>query len=212
MPWGKPAEEGARGASFKEVLQGFIGDSMKGYVRCMVLLCCVLLGCEPPDSPSDDNLSPASTIKPGTFTVSVDVQRAVFDRPIVVTTTCVPTITGKGYIGLRGNKWGDMLDWSLLSPTIDTVSTINDPYYTIHIPASFNKNQTFMQRWEIRLLPRTGPAGNYYIGAHIYTDSIFIADSNRMYWIHSDVARKHSPRPLGWQPDAINEKNVYLGG
>jgi hypothetical protein len=184
---------------------------MKLFCLAIILLCGVIAGCNGPDEPSDDSqLSQAPTIKPGTFSVTVNVDRPVFDRSITATTSCMPLVTGKGVIGLTGTRTVDMFDWILLSPITDTVSTVSLPYYTIHIPAEFKANETFTQRWDVRLLPRTGPAGSYYFGAHVYIDSIFIADSNRMYWIDSDVARKHCPRRLGWQPHAINEKNIYL--
>jgi hypothetical protein len=103
-----------------------------------------------------------------------------------------------------------MLDWLLLSPVDDTLSIVSDPFYIVQIPAEFKANQVFVQRWDVKLLPRTGPAGSYYFGASVFIDSIFIADSNRMYGIDSDVAKKHCPRRLGWNPYAVNENNVYL--
>jgi hypothetical protein len=121
---------------------------------------------------------------------------------------CLPLVTGKGVIGLRGTKSADIFDWLLLTPATDTASILHDPYYTIHIPAEFKVNQTFTQTWKVQLLP--GASGNYYFGAQVQIDSIFIADSNRMYGIRSDVAKKYCPRRLGWDPHAINENSIYL--
>lgn len=184
--------------------------AMKTISLSIVLIWCAVIGCKEPAGIDDSQLQTASTIKPGTFKVTADVTTPVLDRPITITTTCLPLITGKGVIGLTGRRWGDMFDWLLRSPVNDTTSFVDDPYYTIHIPAEFKANETFTQKWSVQLLPRTKPAGRYYFGGHIYIDSIFIADSNKMYWIRSEVARKHCPRRLGWEPHAINDGNLYL--
>jgi hypothetical protein len=171
-----------------------------------------MIGCAGPDEPSDDSqLSQAPTIQPGSFKVSADPNRRVLNQPITITTTCLPRVTGKGVIGITGARWKNLFDWVLLAPIADTVLMADDVHYTIHIPAEFQADQLFTQKWTIQLLPRTGPAGEHYtMGAHVYIDSIFIADSNRMYWIKSDVARRHCPRHLGWQPHAMNDNTLYL--
>lgn len=178
----------------------------------IILLCCVMLGCEQPYEVIDDSqLIQASTIKPGSFTISANVDRAVFDRSITITMKCLPVISGKGVIGLGGRKANGEIDRRLLSPVHDTVTIFDDSYYTIYVPVEFTANQEFTQTWSIQLLERTKPnGGSYFFDGAAHIDSIFIADSNRTYGIYSEVARKHCPRRLGWEPNAVCEGRVHL--
>src|SRR5215204_5646491 len=117
-------------------------STMKTLSLSIVLLCCALNGCNQPDEPIDDGeLEPASTIKPGTFTLAADVKKAVFDHPITIAMKCLPLISGKGVIGLGVRKANGEIDRRLLSPIDDTVSIFDDPYYTIYVPVEFTANQ-----------------------------------------------------------------------
>jgi hypothetical protein len=175
----------------------------------IALLCCALVACHQPDAPIDDGeLQQASTIKAGSFTVAADVERAVFDRSISLTTKCMPLVTGKGVIGLHGMKSKGNVAWTLDSPYVDTVSVLQESSYTIYIPVEFKANSVFEQEWVVHLVPQS--TSSYLFSAHIHIDSVFIADSNRMYWIQSEVAKKYCPRRLGWQPDAVSRGSVYL--
>jgi hypothetical protein len=140
--------------------------------------------------------------------LAADAQNAVFDRPITVTTKCMPLITGKGVIGLRGVRAMGDVTWTLESPDVDTVSVFQESSYYVYIPAEFKAKSEFHQQWTANLVPQS--TSRYLFGAHIHIDSIFVADSNRMYWIESEVAKRYCPRRLGWQPDAVSRGSVYL--
>jgi hypothetical protein len=181
---------------------------MKTVWLSIILLCCAFAGCDGPDVINDGGIEPAEVIKAANVDVSADTKKAVFDRPITITTRCMPLITGKGVIGLYGWKSNGNVTWTLESPAVDTVTTFQESSYTIYVPAEFKANNEFEQKWTVHLVPPSAP--NYLFGAHAHIDSIFIADSNKMYWINSEVARKYCPRPRGWQPDAVSSTEVYL--
>ena len=184
---------------------------MKTVLVSIGILCCALLGCDAPDIIDDGGIEPASAIQAGNVDVAADVGRAVFDQPITITTSCMPLITGKGVVGLGGRKSQGEIDRIILSPTKDTVTLYQESLYTTYVPVEFKANQKLTQTWKVQLLQRTQPnGGSYFFYSHVHVDSIFIADSNRMYAISSDVARKYALRSRGWEPNGISSANIYL--
>jgi hypothetical protein len=181
---------------------------MKTLSLAIVLLCCAIAGCDGPDIIDDSNLQRASTIRGDNVDIIANVGRAVYDRPVTITVQCMPLVTGSGVIQISSEKDNDSFTWVLISPVEDTVTIYRGSHYWIAIPAEFKAGQMFEQRWTIQLLPNT--TDSHLFTGSAYVDSIFIADSSRMYGIESDVARKHCPRPLGWEPNAISSNNVYL--
>lgn len=183
---------------------------MKTLPLSLLLPCCIIVGCFQPTN--DDNLEPAPTIDERSFKISADVEHAVLDHPVRITTVCMPLVTGKGFIGISGWKIDSTFEWVLLSPVADTATVIESGHFTTYVPAEFKINQFFRQEWTLQLQPEPGNSHSNYtiIGAHIYIDSIFIADSNRMYSISSDVARKHAGKPMGWNPYAIPPNKLYF--
>lgn len=154
---------------------------------------------------------PAPAFKNSEVTLSAVPETLAIDHITTITMRCLPTVTAKGVIGLKGEaevNWGG---WILAWPVADTITMFgtSDMKY---IPAEFTANQPFEQRWDIMPHPRFSgeAAGPYDFTAAAFIDSIYIADSARYYPVESEIVKRHSPGGAGYIHQAMNGPALHI--
>jgi hypothetical protein len=181
---------------------------MKTLVLCMIVLTCcgVLAACDNTTGNTTDLRTQAFDKEQVILTA--DVERAVSDKSITLTTSCLPLVSGKGRIGIRGRGLSQNTSWFLESPFRDTLETEANPDSAVYdyVLVEYVANRTFSQPWQIRL--QSGIS--YSFAANVILDSIYIADSARMYHICSDVAIRYSPGGHGYNREGQSGSHLIL--
>jgi hypothetical protein len=164
----------------------------------------LLASCSQSVDPPDTAL-PDPSIKDNKIEISLDADHVVTDRDITITMRCTPLVSGKGHFELESSGQFAESMVILNSPVVDTLTgaDINHGSSFITIPAEFVANEPFEQRWRVRL-QSNHPSDIYKFGAGVGIDSIYIADSNRLYWLHSDVVKNSTKRKKGYQSGALS--------
>lgn len=161
-----------------------------------VISCFVLNACENATSNDSESLL-TSAFDKGRVYLIADVDKVISERPITLTTSCLPLVTGKGRIAFRGTSM--MIDgqWVLEAPLRDTfVTKPRVDTSNIYIPVEYTANRESSQTWQVRL-----QAGqSYAFDATALLDSVYVADSMRMYHVESDVAKRYSSKGYGYNP------------
>jgi hypothetical protein len=161
------------------------------------------------DSPPDTALPPPS-IKDNKIEISLDADHVVTDRAITVTMRCTPLVTGKGHFELESSgQWAESMV-ILESPITDTLTggDINNGSSVSVVPAEFVANQPLEQHWRVRL-QSNHPTDIYKFGAVVGIDSIYIADSNRLYWLYGAALKEISHGRTPYQGGALSDY-IYL--
>ncbi len=125
----------------------------------------------------------------GRLTGTVDPDKVSRNTPVTFTTICMPLVTGKGRIFLRGrsNIGGSRMFFE--SPIIDTLEYMIDSK-TIdltEIPVDFTANKFCVQKWVLRFSHTT----EYRLGSWAVIDSVYIPDSLRYFSPTSVVVREY---------------------
>ncbi|MEP7218774.1 MAG: hypothetical protein ABI876_07645 [Bacteroidota bacterium] len=123
--------------------------------------------------------------------IEADTDRAISDRPILITTSCLPLISGKGYMQLLCRE--DSARWIVISPIRDTVTGSERKSHgnfinATEIPITFTANVHCAVPWKIKLEPSNGHA--FWVMAVM--DSLYYPKLGRYVWIHSSEARSLS--------------------
>jgi hypothetical protein len=113
-----------------------------------------------------------------TYGVDIEVVPNIIpkDSLITLTMTCYPAMTGVGV------TWLSLGTYTALEyPRIDTIRTSTN--VIVHV--SFISNIPFKQQWKFRLLGGVPPV-TWNAEVRATFDSVYIADSSKMYWVHSE--------------------------
>jgi hypothetical protein len=151
-----------------------------------LILCASLLSACSSSTDSDTTYDPhVRAFKQSLVTLTANSYKVVPDAPITITTHFTPLVTGKGIIGMRGYGEYPNSSWQVESP-VQKMFTPADRDSTAVFALDFTANQPIDLQWQVRLHDLSA----YHILANVGLDSVFIADSGRMYSIKSDEARR----------------------
>jgi len=117
-----------------------------------------------------------------TYNVSATPPVALKDTTISLIVTCYPKFTGTGWMAISlgaTSQFFTVLEY----PYRDTLKE----YTEIRVPTKFQEESLFTQTWKFRLL---FDSGDYAIAINAAYDSVFIADSAKMYSIDSPELKK----------------------
>jgi hypothetical protein len=178
-----------------------------------LLLYVITLACGGAMSACDNTTGNTTDLRTQAFSnretsLTADAEKAVNDRPITLTTSCLPLVSGKGRIGIWGRGRSENTHWYLESPFRDTIETEFDPDTAafIYIPVDYVANSPFSRSWVVQL--QTNVAYTFYVSALL--DSVYVSDSAKMYHVSSDVAIRYSPGGYGYNRIGASGDHLIL--
>lgn len=134
--------------------------------------------------------------------LSVDTDTVVTDRPITIVTQLTPMFTGKAILRLlMQSSHGDTI--FILAPIQDTLYHNGEKKTEAAIPFETIQDVPVRITWNMQL---TGKF-EHYITAHAFLDSIYIADSNQLFSVNSDVV--FDRYPLGISTSAWSDPTTF---
>ncbi|MEP7219965.1 MAG: hypothetical protein ABI876_13665 [Bacteroidota bacterium] len=183
-------------------------------MKSLTLISCIaimLTAAACADSVVNNVPDPAPTFKNSEVTLSAMPENLALNRITTITTHCLPTVTAKGWIGLKGQGEVNLGGWILAWPASDTI-TLSETSRLELIPAEFTANQPFEQEWDIIPYPQFAneAAGPYDFTGAALIDSIYIADSARYYPVESEIVKRYSPGGAGYISHAINGVSLHI--
>lgn len=150
------------------------------YFACFII--CLFTSCKNSSTNNQDTYAGEYPFERRQYDIIADPPVAIEDTTISLKVTCYPKFTGTGWMAISlgaTSQYFTVLEF----PYRDTLKV----YTEIRVRTNFQAETPFTQEWKFRLLFKPG---DYSIAVNAAYDSIFIADSVKMYPIDSPELRK----------------------
>jgi hypothetical protein len=158
------------------------GQNMKTISLFACTIICLFVSCKNSTTNSQEPYAGEYPFEKRQFDATATPPVSLKDTTILLRVTCYPKFTGTGWMAIS------------LGATVQFITVLEYPYtdtikdYTeIRVRTKFQEKTPFTQEWKFRLLFESG---DYAIAVNAAYDSIFIADSAKMYCIDSPELKK----------------------
>ena len=148
---------------------------------CFVI--CYFSSCKNSSTNNQDTYAGEYPFEQRKFDITASPPTALKDTMISLKVTCYPKFTGTGWMAISLGGGGEGFRTVLEFPYKDTLKS----YTEIRVHTKFLAGNPFTQEWKFKLLFKSG---DYAIAVNAAYDSVFIADSAKMYVIDSSELKK----------------------
>jgi hypothetical protein len=173
------------------------------YKASILCLAAILLFASCSGDPSVAPVNAVVAFKDRKVELSANSDRAISDRPVTFTLRCYPQVTGVGRMCLDGWGAGPGTLLFIQQPARDTLDITNSRF---EYPVVFTTGVPCDLQVEVQMQP----GRDYFYSATAFLDSVFIPDSNRLFYFNSSVARAYSGRAGGYDAVASYDRTFPL--
>ena len=155
---------------------------MRTILSFTIVIICLFTSCKNSTTNNQDTYAGEYPFEKRQYDITANPPIALKDTTISLQVTCYPKFTGTGWMTISLGATAQFFT-VLEFPYTDTLKD----YTEIRIHTKFQEKTSFTQEWKFRLLFESG---DYSIAVNAAYDSIFIADSAKMYPIESPELKK----------------------